>query len=337
VSNFDHPLSLPDFQRRFPDDEACGRYLFDLRWPDGWRCPAGCGGTEFHLYDGGRGFFCRKCRKRRSLTAGTIMHRSKQSLLTWFYGAFLVTTLTPGISAVQFQRQLRLSRNETAFQMLHKLRAAMVNPEREPLHGVVEVDETFIGGRNRKGVQQGRGTQDKALVVGAVEVRATQRGHHRAGRVRLRLIADASAASLGRFVQESVARGTVVRTDGWRGYALKNLGVRHQTITDKDAGDPGLALPVIHREFSNLKTWLSGTHQGRVQKNHLQAYLNEFTFRHNRRFWKFSAFRRLLEFGLATTAPTYREIYGAEGLGETVHPRETQAGRQTRANHNHNM
>jgi hypothetical protein len=265
------------------------------------------------------------------------MHRSKQPLLTWFYGAFLVTTLTPGISAVQFQRQLRISRNETAFQMLHKLRAAMVSPEREPLHGVVEVDETFIGGRTRKGVQKGRGTQDKALVVGAVEVRATQRSHNRAGRVRLRLIPDASAASLRCFVQESVARGSIVRTDGWRGYVLKNLGLRHQPIKDKDAGGSGLALPIIHREFSNLKTWLSGTHQGRVQRNHLQAYLNEFTFRHNRRFWKFSAFRRLLQLGLATTAPTYREIYGAEGLGEEVHPRESRERSQTRRNRNHNM
>ena len=146
------------------------RYIFTLRWPQGWRCDAGCGGTEFILYDATRSVFCRQCRKKTSLTAGTIMHRSKQPLLNWFYAAFLVSTLTPGISAVQLQSQLGLRRRETAFQMLHKLRSAMLNPEREPLHGEVEVDETSVGGRTRTGAQMGRGTKHQALVVGTVEV-----------------------------------------------------------------------------------------------------------------------------------------------------------------------
>lgn len=156
-----YPRSLPELQRLFPDEGACVRYLFALRWSNGWRCTAGCGGAEFILYDAGRSVFCRQCRKKTALSADTIMHRSKQPLLNWFYAAFLVSTLTPGISAVQLQSQLGISRNETAFQMLHKLRSAMLNPDREPLHGDVEVDETLVGGRTRKGAQKGRGTEHK--------------------------------------------------------------------------------------------------------------------------------------------------------------------------------
>lgn len=315
-----YPSSLPEFQRLFPTEDACVRYLLALRWPQGWSCVAGCGGTDFTPYDEGRSVFCRRCRKKEALTAGTIMERSKQPLLTWFYGAFLVSTLTPGISAVQLRDQLGIRRYETAFQMLHKLRAAMWNPGRELLQGDVEVDETLIGGRTRKGAQMGRGTAHKALVIGAVEVRVSKAGTY-AGRLRLRVIANADVPTLHRFVRENIATGARVRTDGWKPYRLAALGYDHRAISDKEAGGPGRALPLIHREFANLKTWLGGTHQGRVERQHLQAYLNEFVFRHNRRFWKFSAFQRLLQLGLAARAPSYRDIYNAEGLGEGVHPR----------------
>jgi hypothetical protein len=315
-----YPRSLPEFQRLFPTEDACVRYLFALRWPEGWRCGAGCGGAEFLLYDEGRSVFCRGCRKKEALTAGTIMQRSKQPLLTWFYAAYMGALAYPRISAVQLQSQLGIRRYETTFQMLHKLRAAMLNPGRELLQGDVEVDETLIGGRTRKGAQMGRGTAHKALVLGAVEVRGSKAGRQHAGRLRLRVIANADVPTLNRFVRENITAGTGVRTDGWKPYRLAALGYDHRAISDKEAGGPGRALPLIHREFANLKTWLGGTHQGRVQREHLQAYLNEFVFRHNRRFWKFSAFQRLLQLGLTTRPPSYRDIYRAEGLGEAVHP-----------------
>ena len=316
-----YPRSLPEFQGLFPDEAACVRYLFALRWPQGWCCDLGCGGTQFILYDATHSVFCRQCRKKTSLTAGTIMHRSKQPLLNWFYAAFLVSTLTPGISAVQLQSQLGLRRNETAFQMLHKLRSAMLNPEREPLHGEVEVDETFIGGRTRKGAQMGRGTKHKALVVGAVEVRETKAARKHAGRVRLRVIANADRPTLRSFIRECVARARWCAPTGGQATTLRDSPT--STIRSPTALP---AVPVARcrssmESFSNLKTWLGGTHQGRVQRNHLQAYLNEFAFRHNRRFWKFSAFKRLLQLALVTQAPSYRDIYGARGLGHHVHPR----------------
>ena len=223
MARLPYPRSLPEFQELFPDEAACLRYLFALRWPQGWSCEAGCGGAQFILYDTTRSVFCRQCRKKTSLTAATIMHRSKHPLLSWFYAAYLMCTLTPGISAVQLQSQLGLRRNETAFQMLHKLRSAMLNPEREPLHGRVEVDETFIGGRTRKGAQMGRGTRHKALVVGAVEIRESKAGRKHAGRVRLRVITKADRPTLRAFVRESIAEGTLVCPMGGRATTLRDF------------------------------------------------------------------------------------------------------------------
>lgn len=306
------PQSLPEFQRMFPDEEACQQYLLKLRWPGGFVCP-NCGGTAHYAYPHRRAIVCKACRRHLRLTAGTIMHRSKVPLLTWFYGAFLTATLTPGVSAVQLQRQLSISRYETAFQLLHKLRSAMVAPGRERLHGCVEVDETLIGGIHQGG-KRGRSTEKKTLVVGAAEVRKGKKKRGPlVGRVRLRAIPDATGTTLDAFMQEHVLTGTTVLTDGHAGYdGLRSLGYDHQPEVAAD-------LPLIHREFANLKTWLRGTHHDRVERQHLQAYLNEFAFRHNRRFWPFSAFQRVLQIGIATAAPTYRELYEADEFGTGTH------------------
>lgn len=137
----DYPRTLPEFYRRFPDDAACLRYLVETRWPDGFRCPR-CGSDSARLLDGRRVWQCRSCRKQTSATAGTVLHRSKLPLMTWFAAAYLMTSLKPGISALQLQSQLGLTRLATAWALLHKLRAAMVNPDRSRLSGTVEVDET---------------------------------------------------------------------------------------------------------------------------------------------------------------------------------------------------
>lgn len=305
------PKSLPEFQQTFPDEEACLRYLFTLRWPNGFLCPS-CGGAAHYAYPKRKAVVCKSCRKQVRLTSGTMMHRSKLSVSIWFYGAFLVCTLTPGISALQFQRQLGLSRYETAFQVLHKIRSAMAAPDREPLHGVVEVDETLIGGVHRGG-KRGRSTERKAMVVGAVEVRTGKDDARVAGRVRLRAIPDGAADALEAFVQEHISTNAFIRTDGDPGYVnLAKKGYRHDPET-------GAELPLVHREFSNLKTWLRGTHHDRIERQHLQAYLNEFAFRHNRRFWPFSAFRRVLALGMKEKSATYRELYDADEFGRKVH------------------
>jgi len=254
------------------------------------------------------------------------MERSHTPLNIWFWAAYLVMSHPPGISAVQFQRQLGLSRYETAFGILHKLRAGMVRPDQDRIGGKldehVEADETYVGGRTRG---EGRGVHLKLLVACAVEVRHRKPGTAQdkrkdgryAGRVRLAVTPDRSGNSLCGFVEKAVAPGTLVVTDDWRGYVgLSKRGYNHQAIAE--CGDPEVAddfLPMIHLVFANLKTWLLGTHHG-VSAKHLQAYLNEFTFRFNRRFYPFNAFRSLLGLASGAESPTYAELYS----GDWVHP-----------------
>ena len=299
------PHSLPEFQRLFPDDAACAAYLEKARWGDGFACPhCGTAGEPFHFENRPGVLRCRKCRQNTGLTVGTVMERSHTPLNVWFWAAYLVASQTPGMSAVQFQRQLGLSRYETAFQILHKLRSGMVRPNQDRIGGQpknhVEVDETWVGGRTRG---EGRGVHHKVPVSCAIEVRHRKPGTkldnrkdgRYAGRVRLAVVLDRSAESLCGFVESTVAPGSLIVTDDWSGYAgLGKRGYEHFAVAE--CGDPEVAeqyLPIIHLVFANLKTWLIGIHHG-VSHQHLQAYLNEFTFRFNRRFYPFNAFRSLL-------------------------------------------
>jgi transposase-like protein len=314
----------------FPDEESCAHYLEDVRWPDGFICQY-CGWQcEPYRFENRPGVLrCSNCQRDTSLTADTVMERTHTPLSVWFWGAYLVTSLTPGMSATQFQRQLGLKRYETAFQILHKLRAGMIRPDRDRIGGdwPVEMDEVWIGGRTRG---EGRGEHHKTLVVGAVESRkgkakdygetskATPRcGGVYAGRLRLHVVPDRSAKSLEAFATDSVKTDTLITTDDWSGYDnLFKIGFKHRQVAMR--GDPEAAeqwLPLIHLIFSNLKTWLLGIHHG-VSPQHLQAYLNEFAFRFNRRFYPFNAFRSLLGIAADAEAPTYEELYS----GEWAHP-----------------
>lgn len=321
------PTSLPEFQKVFPDDSACRKYLESLRWTEGFACPV-CGqsGEPYRFPSRSSVVLrCRSCKKNTSLTAGTVMQSTHTPLSVWFWGAYLVTTQTPGQSALQFQRQLGLTRYETAFQILHKLRSGMVRPERDGIGSdyPVEMDECFVGGRTRG---EGRGTHHKATVIGAVEVRpkiksdGTEPAKRRvyAGRLRLRIIEDRSAKSIITFATECIAPASTLRTDGWIGYdSLTSLGFNHEPI--KLCGDHKKAdahLPMIHLVFSNLKTWINGTHHGRIERHHLQAYLNEFVFRFNRRFYPMTAFNSVLGLAARSVPPTYESLYS----GEWQHP-----------------
>ena len=264
------------------------------------------------------------------------MQSTHMPLSTWFWGAYLMTTQTPGQSALQFQRQLGLSRYETSFQILHKLRSGMVRPERDCIGGEypVEVDECMVGGRSRG---KGQGVHDMAIVSGAVEVRprkegdtrtATRHAHHEggkplkkkiyAGRLRLRISENRTREVLCRFVTDTVLPGSAIRTDACMGYdPLQLLGYTHHKLALN--GDPAKAeahLPMIHTIFSNLKAWINGTHHGRIERHHLQAYLNEFVFRFNRRFYPMTAFNSVLGLAARSIPPTYEALYS----GEWQHP-----------------
>ena len=223
------PESLPDFQRLFPDDAACATYLEKARWANGFACPS-CGvvGEPFRIATRPGVLTCRACRRQTGLTVGTIMERSHTALSVWFWAAYLIASQTPGVSAVQFQRQLGLSRYETAFGILHKIRAGMVRPDQDRIGGKadghIEVDESYVGGRTRG---EGRGVHHKTLVIAAVEVRHRESGDAQdkrrdgryAGRIRLAVAADRSAESLCGFVESAVMPGSLTVTDDWSGYA----------------------------------------------------------------------------------------------------------------------
>jgi len=300
----DFPRSLREFQRRFADEEACRLYLAASRWPDGYRCPR-CGFGDALELPTRLLWRCKKCGRDTSVTAATVLHRTHTPLTQWFWAAYLITTHTPGMSALQLQRQLGIRRYETAWTMLQKLRRAMLRPRREPLRGTVEVDETYIG--NQEGLRGGRELGDRALVVGAVEVRGRA-----SGRVRLQAVPNASGASLTGFVKANVELATIVISDGWQGYAsLSGMGYRHRPKTQGRPERAEVILPRVHRVFGNLKTWLRGTHHG-VEAKHLQAYLDEFTFRFNRRRTPMAAFQTLLGLGAQRAPITYNQLYGVE-------------------------
>jgi len=220
-------------------------------------------------------FKCTNCKHQTSVTAGTVLHRSKVPLRQWFWAAYLLATQTPGISATQLQRQLGLRRYETAWVMLQKLRRATRRPDRDRLRGVVEIDETYVGG-----VEQGksggrRRDSKKAAVVAAVEVRGEG-----SGRIRMAVIRDGSAATLVAFTEGAVEPGSVVRTDAWQGYAPLRKNYYHRPTTQGDPRNGSKLLPRVHRVFSNFKTWLAGTHHG-IGRGHVQHYIDEYVFRFN--------------------------------------------------------
>ncbi len=272
----DYPRTLSEFEARFSKEEACLDYLFQLRFPDGYLCPQ-CGHTKgwrvrLTLIE------CASCSYQTSMTAGTIFHRTRKPLTMWFRLIWWVTSLKTGVSALGMQRVLGLTSYETAWTWLHKLRRAMVRPGRDLLFGRVEVDETYLGA-SEEGLR-GRKMEEKALIV-----IAAQENGKAIGRIRMRRIQDASANSLETFIEESIEPGSVVHTDGWEGYAgLKEKGYHHDvTVLAKHKESALGLLPRVHQVVGLLKTWLAGTLHGAVSHEHLDYYLDEFTFRFNRR------------------------------------------------------
>jgi transposase-like protein len=306
VAGIDYPRTLQEFNEWFPSEEACQAYLRQLRWREGFRCPA-CGGGKAWLTK--RGLLqCSACQRPTSVTAGTIFEGTRKPLRVWFLAMWFVTNEKLGGSALGLQRMLGLGSYQTAWSWLHKLRRAMVRPGRDRLRGFVEVDETYVGG-TEKGVR-GRHTDTKSIVVIAVEV-LEPKGF---GRVRLRRVPDVAGGSLLPFVQEAVRPGAVVRSDGWKGYnGLAKAGYEHEVVNIASSGSPAhVVLPAVHRVASLLKRWLLGTHQGAVTGRHLDYYLDEYTFRFNRRtaLARGLLFYRLLEQAVRTPPVTYDGIVG---------------------------
>jgi transposase-like protein len=294
---------MAEFQRRFPTDEACAEYLVAVRWPRGFRCPA-CGhGHGWRLERRLPTFECAACDRQTSVTAGTVMHRSHLPLTTWFWAAYLMATHSNGISALQLQAQLGIGSYKTAWLLARKLRRAMVDPDRLPLAGLVEVDETSLPQRTKDEPPaggQGRARRGKLPIVGAVELKG-----RRPGRLRLAAVPDYSAKSLHAFIALAIDPDATIRTDAWKGYpGAPVAGHDPRTIGPMAAH---LVLPWAHRVFSNLKRWALGTYHG-LRRHHLQAYLDEFVFRFNRRHDRPAAFHRLLGLAASRQPMTYQML-----------------------------
>lgn len=316
VAGKDYPDSYADLLAWFADDDACRDYLDWLRWPGGWACPKCSAAVGWLLASGHRE--CAACGRQSSVTAGTIFHRTRTPLTVWFAAAWQLTSQKHGISALGLQRVLGLGSYQTAWAMLHRYRSAMVRPGRERLIGEVEVDETYVGGQE-PGVR-GRQTTTKTIVAIAVEVREP-RGF---GRIRLQCVPDVSAASLVPFVCDTVEPDATVLTDGWSGYnSLAGHGYTHERTVISGSGDPAhVSLPAVHRVASLLKRWLLGTHQGAARPEHLDAYLNEFTFRFNRRASRRRGllFHRLLQQAVQADPITYRQLVANPRPSDTNRP-----------------
>lgn len=310
----DYPKTLSELENRFKTDEECRGYLFKLRWPSGFICPR-CKGIKAWEMAGGL-FWCVSCSYKCSITAGTIFEGTHKQLTMWFRIIWLVTSQKYGASAKGLQRMLGIGSYKTAWLLLHKLRRAMIRPGRDRISGIIEVDETFIGGE-KQGGKRGRGSENKALVV-----IAAQKDGKRLGRIRLQRVEDASAGSLTSAVKHAVDPGSIIRTDGWNGYnRLKTHGYEH-LVARKEAHIGENLLPACHLVAGLLKRWLNGTLQGAVSHEHLEYYLDEYTFRFNRRTSRYRGklFYRLLQNAMVTDVVTFEEIKkGVRGRKPTAH------------------
>ena len=306
----DFPRSLIAFQRQFPNDDACSAYLVSMRWPEGFRYPNCEHDQAWRLQTKAWNFECRRCHRQTSARAGTLMHGSKLPLQVWFWAAYLMATHSNGISARQLQGQLGLGSYKSAWLLCAKLRHAMVDPGRNLLGGLVEIDETSIPHRtNQDPVAGGAGRshQGKMLVIGAVEI--VGKGP---GRIRLAPIADYSAASIHAFMAANLAPGATAKSDGWAAYPGAPEVTHQPHVIGNMAAH--IVLPWVHRVFSNLKRWALGVYHG-LRSKHLQSYLDDFTFRFNRRRTRHAAFRSLLGIATRRKPITYKMLIKPELRG----------------------
>ena len=311
VAGIDYPKTFQEFDEWFKSDGACIDYIAKLRWPGGFRCPI-CGDITDKPSLMGRGLFlCRICKRQTSVISGTLFHKTHKPLRTWFFAMWFVTSQKHGASALGLQRVLGLGSYNTAWTWLHKLRRAMVRPGRDQLTGDIEIDETYVGGVGVK--VRGRGAKRKAIVAIAAEVRGCG-----PGRIRMSVIPDVSSISLHKFVSNNVIKGAVVRTDGWKGYnGLETMGYKHIVTNISDSGDPAhIVMPRVHRVASLLDRWWLGIHQGAIRPTHLDYYLDEFTFRFNRRTSRARGllFYRLMEQAVDCVPVSRKMIVGGHPL-----------------------
>lgn len=296
------PKNQIEFEKMFATEEQCLGYLKELRFASGYSCRK-CNHKEYWLNKRGL-LVCKNCKDELSITAGTIFHRSKLPLVVIFRALWWMVAQKNGVSAVGLQRVLGIGSYRTAWTWLHKFRRLMVFPGRDKLSGKVEVDEILVGGKQAG--KRGRGAEGKTLVATAVEIQ--EKG---TGRVRLSVIPDASKKELAKFINENIEEGSTLVTDGWKGYnGISKKGYQHIIEANTKMIDGQEILPNVHRIASLLKRWLLGTHQNYIGEQYLSYYLDEYSFRHNRRKSNSRGllFQRLVEQGVVHEPVEYKAI-----------------------------
>ena len=303
---FARTCSSPSVRQLYPTEDACRQSIFAHRWPNGFVCPR-CGHRQAWQLRRRSLYECAACQYQVSLTAGTIFHNSRTDLRTWFLAIWLFASTKKAPSAAELARQLGVTA-KTARLVRRKITYAMARREGELLlRGIVELDEGFVGGKHRGPRSRGRRQPHKTMVAVAAE--QTPRG---LGRAHLRIVEDASAESLTAAARSTIAAGGIVQTDGWSGYAgLASAGYGHRSCALPTGADIDAWLPFSHIVLSNFKRWTLDAFHG-VSAAHLQAYLDEFCYRLNRRSQRQDLFRRILNRCLLYTQPvTYALLTGA--------------------------
>ncbi len=301
-----YPKDFQEFLVYFPDENACCRYLIDFRWTNGYVCSR-CQSQEYWV-TAKRKIHCSKCQKEFSITSGTIFQDPKKPLLLWFHIMWWVVAQKTGASAHNLKDFIGFGSCETAWLWLHKLGRAMIRDGREKLSGIVEVDETYIGGEEIGIEKKGRGAEQKSLVVVVAECKGKQ-----IGRVRFKIIPDASSKSLNSFIEANIKEGSTIITDGWSGYInlSQNKKFTHEEKVISGSGKQAHELlPHVHMIDSLIKRWINGTHQGKISQKHLEYYLEEFAFRFNRKLsnHRGKLFYRLMQQSVDCLPSTYKQI-----------------------------
>jgi transposase-like protein len=305
----DYPNTWSQFLERFNSEDACRAFLEQLRWPDGFVCPK-CSVLDTPSRSTRSRIMCRHCKFQASVTAGSIFDKTRTELRVWFAAIWYVTNRKQGVSALGLQRVLGLGSYETAWTMLHRLRRAMVRPDRDLLHGEVEVDESYLALTDRKHPISAKGRQSnttKAMVAIAVEV--LPKGF---GRIRIQRLDRGNQQSLQSFITETVEPGSQVHSDGSGAYRkVEAFGFDHKVTVHLGSDIPAhQSMPGVHRVAALLQRWMMGTHHGAVQPSQLDYYLDEFVFRFNRRTSRSRGllFYRLLQQAVATGPVTYGDV-----------------------------
>jgi len=302
----DYPKNFQEFLSQFKTNDDCWSYLFKMRWGTEFRCPS-CKNDKYWVTKK-KLIHCIKCNHQTSVTVGTIFQKTRKPLLLWFHVMWWIAAQKTGISATNLKDFMGFGSYETAWTWLHKLRKAMVRPGREKLEGEVEVDETYIGGEEKGTGKRGRGAQTKTLVVVATECTGKQ-----IGRVRFRCIDAASGKNLSLFINDTIATGSKVITDGWDGYSFLEHSKDYKHIKKVISGsghDAHELLPHVHMVDSLVKRWINGTHQGAISRKHLPFYLDEYSFRFNRKLstYRGKLFYRLVQQSVITPHSSLKNV-----------------------------